>query len=196
MSIYYLYLKTHNQTGLKYLGRTVTNPYKYKGSGTYWRRHLSQHGSDITTEVLKECNTLDEVKSWGNYYSKLWNVAESKEFANLMAENGEGRGKGYKQSPEVKAKTVVNLRKPGVPLSESHKAAISKAKKEYTFTEEHKLNLSKAHKGQVPWNKGKKGVQVSPNKGKKAKQVTCPHCGKTGGSGGMSTFHFDKCKYR
>ena len=36
----YLYVKTHNKSGLKYLGKTIQNPFKYKGSGTYWLRHI------------------------------------------------------------------------------------------------------------------------------------------------------------
>lgn len=36
-----LYIKTHNKTGLKYFGKTTSNdPYKYKGSGSYWLDHL------------------------------------------------------------------------------------------------------------------------------------------------------------
>ena len=47
MPIYTLYVKTHNKTGLKYLGRTTQDPYKYKGSGTYWRSHLKKHGNRV-----------------------------------------------------------------------------------------------------------------------------------------------------
>lgn len=39
----YLYLKTHNKTGLKYLGKTVSvDPHLYQGSGTIWRRHIKK----------------------------------------------------------------------------------------------------------------------------------------------------------
>lgn len=86
----YLYVKTHNKTGLKYLGKTIQNPYKYKGSGIYWRRHLSQHGNDVTTKILKECQTNDEIKYWGQYYSDLWNVVNDNTWANLKPETGEG----------------------------------------------------------------------------------------------------------
>lgn len=47
-----LYIKTHNITGLKYFGKTIKNPLKYKGSGKYWKRHLAIHGNDVTTEVV------------------------------------------------------------------------------------------------------------------------------------------------
>lgn len=65
----YLYIKTHNKTGLKYLGQTKNDPYDYYGSGKYWKLHLQKHGKDISTQVLKECPTKNEVQYWGLYYS-------------------------------------------------------------------------------------------------------------------------------
>lgn len=32
--MYKLYLKTHNKTGMKYLGQTKQDPFEYRGSGT------------------------------------------------------------------------------------------------------------------------------------------------------------------
>lgn len=87
----YLYKKTHNKTGLQYLGKTVSkDPYKYPGSGVYWSNHLAMHGNDVTTEILKECETEEELIQWGLYYSRLWNVVESKDWANLTEEAGPG----------------------------------------------------------------------------------------------------------
>jgi len=86
----YLYIKTHRKTGLKYLGKTERDPYKYRGSGKYWRLHIRKHGADIDTQILRECKTVDEVKEWGIYYSKLWNVVECNEWANLKEEYGDG----------------------------------------------------------------------------------------------------------
>jgi len=87
----YLYVKTHNKTGLKYLGKTISkDPIKYKGSGLYWRNHITKHGYDVTTEIIKECKDNDELKFWGQYYSDLWNIVESKDWANLKTECGDG----------------------------------------------------------------------------------------------------------
>ena len=89
----YLYKKTHKITGLKYLGKTISkNPYTYKGSGKHWVYHIKKHGYDVETEILKECSSEKELKYWGNYYSTLWNVVESKEWANLKPEDGNGGG--------------------------------------------------------------------------------------------------------
>lgn len=91
----YLYVKTHNKTGLKYLGSTKNpNPHRYPGSGKYWIRHLKKHGYDFTTEILKECDDYASIRTWGLHYSELWQVDLSDEWANLMLESGPGR-EGY-----------------------------------------------------------------------------------------------------
>lgn len=91
MRTQYLYLKIHNKTGLKYLGKTYKNPFKYRGSGIRWTNHLRVHGNDVTTEILKECNSKEELIHWGVYYSNLWDVVNNNQFANLQKETGDGR---------------------------------------------------------------------------------------------------------
>ena len=91
MKTYYLYEKT-SPKGLKYLGVTSNeNPYQYPGSGVYWRSHLDKHGfssKDVETKIL--FSTLDrfELREKSAYYSKLFNVVESKDWANLIEEDG------------------------------------------------------------------------------------------------------------
>ena len=104
--ITYLYVKTHNKTGLKYLGKTSqSNPHKYPGSGLYWTRHLKEHGVDYNTEILKECHTKEEIKEWGIYYSQLWNIVDSDDWANLKIETGDGgSNKGIKRSAQWQEK--------------------------------------------------------------------------------------------
>lgn len=57
----YLYKKTHNQTGLQYLGKTSEDPIKYKGSGKDWLPHIKEHGNDVKTEIIKECHSKEEI---------------------------------------------------------------------------------------------------------------------------------------
>ena len=95
MTIYYLYVKTHNINGLKYLGYTKRkDPYKYKGSGKDWKSHVKEHGYDVTTEIIKECNSHKELSEWGRFYSELWNVVDSNEWANKIPETGGGGNYG------------------------------------------------------------------------------------------------------
>jgi len=85
-----LYLKTHNITGMKYLGKTIRDPLKYKGSGKYWVRHISKYGYDVTTDILFETDDKNLLKEKGIYYSKLWNIVDNPGFANLRNEEGDG----------------------------------------------------------------------------------------------------------
>lgn len=108
----YLYVKTHNNTGLKYLGKTTAkDPHKYPGSGVYWKNHLKVHGINYSTKIIKECQSKEEVKEWGLYYSTLWNIVTAKDkngkklWANAIPETGEGGGiKGKKHSEVTKEK--------------------------------------------------------------------------------------------
>ncbi len=133
MTIYYLMIKTHSITGLKYLCQTKkTDPFKYLGSGKYWRNHLKKHGKTISTKILKECQTKEEVRELGIYYSDLWNVVESDEWANLMKESGNGRAPGSKWT-----------------FTEDHCKHISAARKGCVLSEDHCKNISKARKVEV-----------------------------------------------
>ena len=86
----YLYKKTHNETGLQYLGKTIRDPYKYPGSGLYWKRHIKEHGNDVTTEVLFQTEDKEEFKKVAIEYSNKLDIVDSKEWANFREETGHG----------------------------------------------------------------------------------------------------------
>lgn len=120
MIIYYLYIKTHNITGLKYLGYTTSkNPHAYTGSGKYWRLHLIKHGFDYSTQILHKCISKAAIKVWGLFYSKLWSVSDSKKWANLMDEAGDGG----RQNSEVRRNMSITRkgRKGWIPTEEQRR---------------------------------------------------------------------------
>jgi hypothetical protein len=86
----YLYLKTHRKTGFKYLGKTVNDPFKYKGSGTHWLRHLNKHGYEVDTEILFTSDDKQEFKKVALKYSYDLDIVNSKNFANIRPESGDG----------------------------------------------------------------------------------------------------------
>jgi hypothetical protein len=172
----YLYVKTHNKTGLKYLGRTIRkDPHKYTGSGVYWLRHLRQHGVDYTTEIIKECQTMEEIAEWGMHYSALWNVVDSPDWANLMPEDGTGNGK-------------TGVSKARAPLSLESRQKISNAMKGRPAHNKGKKQPRKPHK---PY---RKRVGVSPLRGRVRPRIDCPHCGRSIDEVNYKRYHGDKCK--
>lgn len=91
-STYKIYVKV-SPKGLLYLGYTKRDPLNYLGSGTYWKQHCKAHNfqiKDITTYVLHECSTKEEIQKYGVYYSELFNVVKSSKWANLTTEQGQG----------------------------------------------------------------------------------------------------------
>jgi len=106
MTIYYLYIKTHNLTGLKYLGQTSQNPYIYSGSGVDWNRHLREYGKDISTEILFESTDKAQVNELGRFYSKEWNIVDSPAWANRIPETGGGIGRSYIPDEERKRTSI------------------------------------------------------------------------------------------
>lgn len=167
----YLYLKTHNVTGLKYLGKTVQNPFEYKGSGLVWIRHLKKYGDDVTTEILFETTDMEEFKKVSLEYSKKWDIVDSKQFTNLIPEYGTGGDTSMCFTEETKEKIRTTLAKTrqGMDLSRSKEtiekiAKANRGKKRSTAAKEKMSRAAKKRgyqknsgfkKGNTPWNKGK-----------------------------------------
>lgn len=99
-------------------------------------------------------------------------------------------------------------------LSKDHRDKLSKAGTGKTRTAEQKLKISLSQKGRKfseqtrqKMSDSAKGKKLSDdtraklsqlNKGipKPQQEVTCPHCGKSGGKSNMTRYHFDKCQTR
>ena len=123
----YLYVKRHNQTGLQYLGKTTAaDPHLYTGSGKYWKLHLKKHGKDYSTTIIYESPNQEEIKEKGIYYSQLWDVVNSDEWANLKEEQGDGGAMLHTDESNKKRSNTMKGR---------------------VFTDEHKQKLSAAGKG-------------------------------------------------
>jgi hypothetical protein len=87
----YLYIKTHNITGLKYFGKTVSkDPYSYKGSRTRWNNHLKKHGYDISTEILGFYTDKEECYKAAIEFSIANDIVKSNDWANLKIEKLDG----------------------------------------------------------------------------------------------------------
>jgi hypothetical protein len=118
MTIYYLYIKTHKKTGLKYLGQTKQDPFKYGGSGEDWTTHLRQYGNKVHTEIVIQTSNWDELTANGRYWSNYYRVVTAvddfgnKIWANKIPETGGGTGdrlKGIPRSESTRKKIKLSM---------------------------------------------------------------------------------------
>lgn len=196
-----LYVKTHNKTGLKYLGKTEQDPFKYKGSGVYWNRHLKVHGNDVTTEIIKECVDNNEVKQWGSHFSDLWNIVESSEWANMKPEVGDG-GSPSPEGIEKIRKSKEGKKRPeitGDKNSQYGKYGKDHPAYGHKHTEDAKLAQRLPKMGdnnpmKNPINAAKISGENHPNFGKTMPKYQCLNCGGFFAINMLSRYHGDKCK--
>lgn len=159
---WYLMIKKVRQNNFKYLCKCSDNKdhIAYKGSGIYWRKVLNSHPEYIIdTEVLGHYTTKQALREAGEYYSELYNVALSKEWANCIPEIGDGgsttNGRIGIHNPETLEERFINKedaipkgwirgRKPKGPRNPEVTARIVAAQKGQVRSEEIRERMKNA----------------------------------------------------
>jgi hypothetical protein len=177
-----LYIKQHSITKKKYFGKTTKDPYKYNGSGEYWKNHIKKHGKEhvVTLSVSEPYIDSDTIVEVALAFSKDNNIVESDLWANIIPENGlDGAPKG---APSKKKG------KPTGPNKGRGKLRGKQGKQQNPHGPRGPRGPTGPYgKQQNPH--GPKGKQQNP-----APKIECPHCGLVGGTSAMKRHHFDNCK--
>lgn len=145
-----LIIKQHNRTGLKYLHKTTRLHIieSYSGSGKHWKNHLKKYGNDWTNVWISE--QFDNpvlLEEFALFLSEFLDVVNSKEWANLILENGldgSGAQKGKRHSEETCQKIRDTKRKTKKSISDEIRRKISESNKKKHQTEETKQKMREA----------------------------------------------------
>lgn len=161
-----LYIAEHNQTGLKYFGKTtqfhkeIELQEKYHGGGTYWRRHLKKHGDDVTMKIYKICSLNEEdedyVEPIALKFSEENDIVNSKEWANLKKENGLDGGSDYMSEETKKKISFYSSNRSQETLNK-----ISESSKNRKHSSDSKLKMSRIRKGVPKTAEHKKNISES-----------------------------------
>lgn len=137
-----LYLKEHQETGLRYLGYTEkVDPISYKGSGKYWLRHIKKHGYDVKTTILFQTEDRKLAKEIAKDYSERWDVANNPYFANLKTEEIDGG------IPNKETRAKIGQRSRERIITDEARRNMSASRKRHILTDEHKANIGKSITG-------------------------------------------------
>jgi hypothetical protein len=206
----WLYIKQHNITGLKYFGKTSQNDVlKYKGSGRYWRKHLKQHGNDVTTIWAELFLNEESLIEFAQFFTEICDIVTSvdkngkKIWANLIPEDGKmgGQNKGIpstrKGVPTGRDCVWKGKKRPehsatlsGRTQTSEHSNKISIALSGKVRTTEHSNNISIANKGKL------KPLVSIALKGRVLPKTPCVHCGRMMDAGNMKQHHGNRCKLK
>lgn len=105
--MYYLYVKQHSITKLKYFGVTrKMDPFKYMGSGKYWLNHIKKHDKKyIITLDVWGFDHIEDCCLFADTFSYINDIVNSPKWANLISENGkDGNPKNYQITETTRKK--------------------------------------------------------------------------------------------
>ena len=146
----YLYIKQHSLTGKLYLGKTGKFPETYLGSGKYWIKHIKKHGRKHVITVWYCLFFNHELcEELALQLSKINNIVDSDEWANLREENGcDGNPPGTNHRAGL---THSDLTKQRMSLSHTGTVPTELTKLKYSIAAKQRpANL----KGMKWWNNG------------------------------------------
>jgi hypothetical protein len=161
----YLYVKTHNVTGLKYFGKTTKESVQsYKGSGVYWNKHLKKHGNNVSTEILGHFTDPIWVAFYAYEFCEINGICDfdnkNNVWANLILENGlDGGQAGRKFTQEQ----LLRLREchwaKGLSKEDNPNTGSKRTKTQCSNISNAKLE-NKKEKKQIAINDGKRKIFI------------------------------------
>lgn len=128
-----IYLRTNTVNGKQYVGQTndmKKRDYQWFNTNWFYAGSLitnarNKYGTEnFKTEILKECDTQDELNQWEQYYIKELNTKYPNGYN--LTDGGDGNS-GYQMTDEGKARISAALK--GKKKSEEHIRKISESKR-------------------------------------------------------------------
>ena len=157
----YIYNILDTKKGKNYVGSklgAIDKTEDYLGSGTIIKRIAKKRPNDLYKTILGKTNTRREMMTQEEAWLKAYRAAQDDNMYNLK--NSYRGHLGAKFTDSHKSKLGIK----GNTFGTKNKGKVR--------TAEQKRKMSETKKGTTPWNKGKKGLQVSHNKGKKLSAET------------------------
>ena len=215
----YVYMCIHKVTGQFYIGsrtaKDITYSHldlpKYKTSSPKVKPNFDQYNWIILAEFINGDDASDSAYdfeqesiyfTWGDPLSLNESCYYGKQQFRMRGprtqahRDGIGRAhKGKTISPEhIKQAVATRRANRGWNITEETRAKLVKAHTGMKHTEESKQKMKRPKAPFTEAHKQKLSMASKLQVRHAQPIVTCPHCGKSGGSGTMKQWHFDRCR--
>jgi hypothetical protein len=160
---------------------TKRNIEKYKGSGTYWLRHIKKHNSSVIHLWNSDWYHDTRIVRFATLFSRLNSIVSSRDWANLMEENGLGGVIAGSTRPEH-SKTMQGKNNPMYG-------------KNHTKDSIDRMRLNSLGEKNGMFGKDQSGTN-NPMFGRKQKRVICEHCNTDSPANIHARYHGNNCKLK
>jgi hypothetical protein len=164
-----LMIKKHSVTGLRYFCKTPRKNYiKYLGSGVFWTSHIKKHGPEfVVTEWVSELfYAPEEIKEFAVLFSELFDIVNSKDWANLKIEDGLEGGMSSQTAKEMWSKPGVKERRSVIQKEAQNREDVKAKKRNNTKESWIDANRRATRIKKITEKRALQVMGVSPLKGK------------------------------
>jgi hypothetical protein len=216
-----VYKTTNCINGKMYIGVDSKNNNSYLGSGKILKLALEKYGvENFQKEIIKEFLTVEEAYAYEEelinsldavnsemYYNVMeggkggWSHIDTKGSANpmhgksvrdkMIEKHGVEKGNLLYEDSRIRAGKNTSVSLSGVEKSDTHKAAISKARIKFwnNLSEEEKTVRSEEYKNKMSESLKLKSNQIH-------KKMECPYCKLMVNRPNLKRWHGENCKHR
>jgi hypothetical protein len=137
-----LYIKKCSHCELKYFGKTIKNNIiNYNGSGVRWKNHLKYHNAKSIHLWNSDWYYDTSIIRYATLFSKLNKITESKQWANIINENGiNGGGDCSQMHKEQVRQTARNTIRERYGVDNYAQSEEFKEKRKKTIKEKYNLD--------------------------------------------------------
>lgn len=173
--VYFIYKTTNLINHKTYIGihQTENIDDGYIGSGLHFLRAVKNYGKEnFKREILEFCSSYDELLEKERIYvnedwvkdKNNYNLKTGGQSSGILSEESKKKISDTLKAKYASGELVQSGEAPYIATDEQKKQISETLKKRYKEQEHHLKN-------QIPWNKGKTGVQIPWNKGLKTPQT-------------------------
>lgn len=163
----------------------------YSNSERNKKISIAKTGISPSEKTKEKIRKHHEEHLKGKTYVEIYGEKKAKEIKEKIAQKNTGK----KRTENFKREQSLRFSGKNNPMFGKKQSDKHNENKRKYFLSENNPGKNKTEETKLKISKSKKG-KPSKTKGIPRKKITCPYCGKIGGEGLMSRWHFENCNHK